>query len=116
MGGGGGAAADLLEAQKEIIVATWKLQRRAIAGQSAADVRAIAKAQGELQVRPRRWPRSRGVPRRGVAGLNPRRRRRLRRRRHCRAPLAPWPGPRRRSAPSSRTTRCRTRCPPTTSC
>ena len=39
MGGGGGAAADLLESQKEIIVATWKLQRRAIAGQSATDVK-----------------------------------------------------------------------------
>src|SRR4029079_8626584 len=51
MGGGDGAAADLLESQKEIIVATWKLQRRAIAGQSASDVRAIAKAQGELKVR-----------------------------------------------------------------
>ncbi len=51
MGGGGGAAADLLESQKEIIVATWKLQRRAIAGQSATDVRAVAKAQGELRAR-----------------------------------------------------------------
>jgi hypothetical protein len=51
MGGGGGAAADLLQSQKEIIVATWKLQRRAIAGQSASDVRAIAKAQGELRAR-----------------------------------------------------------------
>jgi hypothetical protein len=51
MGGGAGAAADLLESQKEIIVATWKLQRRAIAGQSASDVRAIAKAQGELRAR-----------------------------------------------------------------
>ena len=49
MNGGAGAAADLLESQKEIIVATWKLQRRAIAGQSASDVRAIAKAQGELK-------------------------------------------------------------------
>ena len=49
MAGGGGQAADLLEAQKEIIVATWKLQRRAIAGQSAADVRAVGKAQGELR-------------------------------------------------------------------
>jgi hypothetical protein len=51
MGGGAGAAADLLESQKEIIVATWKLQRRAIAGQSATDVRAIARAQGELKAR-----------------------------------------------------------------
>jgi hypothetical protein len=51
MGGGGGAAADLLESQKEIIVATWKLQRRQIAGQSAEDVKAVGKAQGELRVR-----------------------------------------------------------------
>ncbi|HEY8549468.1 MAG TPA: hypothetical protein VIL35_05910 [Vicinamibacterales bacterium] len=51
MAGGGGAAADLLESQKEIIVATWKLQRRAIAGQSAEDVRAVARAQGEVKKR-----------------------------------------------------------------
>jgi hypothetical protein len=51
MMGGGGAAADLLESQKEIIVATWKLQRRAMAGQSAQDVKAVGKAQGELRAR-----------------------------------------------------------------
>jgi hypothetical protein len=51
MGGGGSQAADLLEAQKEIIVATWKLQRRALAGQSAQDVKSVGKAQGELRSR-----------------------------------------------------------------
>ena len=51
MGGGGGVAADLLESQKEIIVATWKLQRRQIAGQSAEDVKQVGKAQGELRAR-----------------------------------------------------------------
>jgi hypothetical protein len=50
-GAAAGTAADLLESQKEIIVATWKLQRRAIAGQSASDVRAVGKAQGELRAR-----------------------------------------------------------------
>ncbi len=62
MGGGAGAAADLLESQKEIIVATWKLQRRAIAGQSATDVRAIAKAQGELRVRAEALAAQQGRP------------------------------------------------------
>ena len=62
MGGGAGAAADLLESQKEIIVATWKLQRRAIAGQSATDVRAIARAQGELKVRAEALAAQQGRP------------------------------------------------------
>jgi hypothetical protein len=62
MGGGAGAAADLLESQKEIIVATWKLQRRAIAGQSATDVRAIAKAQGELRARAEALAAQQGRP------------------------------------------------------
>jgi hypothetical protein len=62
MGGGAGAAADLLESQKEIIVATWKLQRRAIAGQSATDVRAIAKAQGELRARAEAMAAQQGRP------------------------------------------------------
>jgi hypothetical protein len=64
-----GAAADLLESQKEIIVATWKLQRRAIAGQSAADVRAIGKAQGELRARAEALAAQSGRP------VGPRRRR-----------------------------------------
>ena len=82
MGGGAGAAADLLESQKEIIVATWKLQRRAIAGQSATDVRAIAKAQGELKARAEALAAQQaGVPRRGAAGPSPARHRHRRRRR-----------------------------------
>jgi hypothetical protein len=51
MGAGGGGPADLLESQKEIIVATWKLQRRTNAGQSADDIRAVGRAQGELRAR-----------------------------------------------------------------
>jgi hypothetical protein len=42
---------DLLQAQKEIIVATWKVERRSQAGQSEQDIRAIARAQGELRKR-----------------------------------------------------------------
>ena len=51
MAGGGGGAGDLLEAQKEVIVATWKVQRRSEAGKSEADIKAIAKAQNELKGR-----------------------------------------------------------------
>lgn len=73
MGGGGGAAADLLESQKEIIVATWKLQRRAMAGQSAQDVRAVGKAQAELRARAEGMAAqmSRPAPRRRGQGAAP---------------------------------------------
>ena len=58
MGGGAGAAADLLESQKEIIVATWKLQRRAIAGQSATGRARHREGAGRAARRaPRRWRR-----------------------------------------------------------
>ena len=49
--GGGGDLTGLSEAQKEIIVATWKLERRAAAGRSEEDVLAIARAQGGLKDR-----------------------------------------------------------------
>ena len=52
MGGAGGTQVDsLIAAQKAIINATWNLERRAEAGRSAADVKAIAEAQAELKVR-----------------------------------------------------------------
>ena len=51
MAGGGSGAGDLLEAQKEVIVATWKVQRRSEAGKSESDIKAIAKAQTELKGR-----------------------------------------------------------------
>jgi hypothetical protein len=41
----------LISAQKEIITATWNIERRARAGRSAADVKAIADAQLELKAR-----------------------------------------------------------------
>jgi hypothetical protein len=55
-GGGSGnrSLEDLVTAQKDIVVATWKLDRRAGAGRSAQDVRAIGRAQGELKGRAER--------------------------------------------------------------
>lgn len=51
-GAGGGAGLEaLIAAQKDIINATWNLDRRARAGRSEQDVRAIGKAQGELRGR-----------------------------------------------------------------
>ena len=47
---------ELAEAQKNIIVATWKLDRRAIdgtSGKSAQDILQVARAQAELQTRAR---------------------------------------------------------------
>jgi hypothetical protein len=55
MGGGSGDRSldDLAEAQKEIIVATWKLDARSrnARGQSQDDIRNVARAQAELQKR-----------------------------------------------------------------
>jgi hypothetical protein len=52
---GAGAAATqidgLIAAQKEIINATWNLERRSAAGRSAADVKAVGEAQAELKQR-----------------------------------------------------------------
>lgn len=51
-GGGsmsGGQLEELITAQKDIIVATWKVERRAAAGRSADDVKAIQRAQGEVR-------------------------------------------------------------------
>lgn len=45
---------ELVTAQKEVIVATWKLDRRARAAQgatSAQDIRSVARAEGELKTR-----------------------------------------------------------------
>jgi hypothetical protein len=50
----GGAMQELAEAQKEIIVATWKLDaraRRARDARSNADIKAVGKAQGDLKTR-----------------------------------------------------------------
>ena len=57
-GGGGGAAAmqieRLIASQKEIITATWNLERRAHAGRSTDDAHALAAAQSELKARAER--------------------------------------------------------------
>jgi hypothetical protein len=53
--GGGGASSQQIEsliaAQKEIISATWNIERRSEAGRSAKDVQAVAQAQAELKAR-----------------------------------------------------------------
>jgi hypothetical protein len=53
MGGGGSATQidTLIAAQKEIINATWNLERRSGAGRSADDVKSVAGAQAELKAR-----------------------------------------------------------------
>ena len=53
MGGGGSATQidTLIAAQKEIINATWNLERRSTAGRSADDLKAVAGAQAELKAR-----------------------------------------------------------------
>jgi hypothetical protein len=52
--GGGASSAQiesLIAAQKEIISATWNIERRSNAGRSASDVEAVAGAQAELKAR-----------------------------------------------------------------
>ena len=54
--GGGGAAGDpqlesLIAAQKEIISATWNIERRSAAGRSDEDIKSVAAAQAELKTR-----------------------------------------------------------------
>ncbi|MGE4223243.1 MAG: hypothetical protein AB7I23_07870 [Vicinamibacterales bacterium] len=66
---------DLAAAQKEIVVATWKLDargRRARNAQSAADVRAVATAQRALE---QRAAREAGGQLQSATGADPRRRR-----------------------------------------
>jgi hypothetical protein len=51
MGEGGGAIDDLAARQKELIIATWKLERRSGAGRSPDDIKALARAQRELKTK-----------------------------------------------------------------
>ncbi|MEX1129347.1 MAG: DUF4175 family protein, partial [Vicinamibacterales bacterium] len=53
-GGGDQQLDSLIAAQKEIISATWNIERRAAGGRSAADIKAIAQAQAELKARAER--------------------------------------------------------------
>src|SRR5260370_42423770 len=53
-GGGGRPLDDLVSAQKEIIVATWKLDRRALAAggaRSEEDIRSVGRAEADLKTR-----------------------------------------------------------------
>ena len=57
MGGAGGGSQQLdslIAAQKEIITATWNLERRSSTGRSAEDAKAVAQAQAELRARAER--------------------------------------------------------------
>jgi hypothetical protein len=70
MGGGAGSATQidtLIAAQKEIINATWNLERRSTAGRSADDVKAVGGAQTELKARTEQMAGGR----RGGRGLFP---------------------------------------------
>ncbi|MPY86398.1 MAG: DUF4175 family protein [Luteitalea sp.] len=49
MSGAGGGLEDLAAAQKDLIIATWKLDRRSAGGRSAADIRSLGRAQAELR-------------------------------------------------------------------
>ena len=53
-GGGDQQLDSLIEAQKEIISATWNIERRSARGRSAADIKAIAQAQADLKARAER--------------------------------------------------------------
>ena len=67
-GGGGAAGArieSLIAAQKEIISATWNIERRSAAGRSSKDVAAVALAQAELKARAEQI-----ASRRGRGGLD----------------------------------------------
>jgi len=71
MGGGGSSATQidaLIAAQKEIINATWNLERRSTAGRSADDLKAVAGAQAELKSRTEQMA---GGARRGNRGFFP---------------------------------------------
>ena len=71
MGGGGGQSTQLealIAAQKEIINATWNLERRSAAGRSSEDIKAVGAAQAELKAKVERIA---GGARRGGRGFFP---------------------------------------------
>ena len=69
MGGGGQSTQldALVAAQKEIINATWNLERRSAAGRSSEDIKAVGDAQAELKAKVERI----AGPRRGGRGFFP---------------------------------------------
>ena len=60
----------LISAQKEIISATWNLERRSNAGRSATDIEGVADAQAELKTRAERAAGASG-PRRRIGRMPP---------------------------------------------
>jgi hypothetical protein len=70
MGGGGQSTQldTLIAAQKEIINATWNLERRSSAGRSPDDIKAVGDAQSELKMRTERVA---GGARRSIRGFPP---------------------------------------------
>ncbi len=70
-GGGAGGMDDLVAAQKDVVAATWKLERRSSGGRSAADIRAVARAQAEVRDRVVQQAAATGIP----TPQSPRRRR-----------------------------------------
>ena len=70
-GGGGGEMTDLVAAQKDVVSATWKLERRSSGGRSSSDIRAVSRAQAEVREKLRQAAANSGGPpaprrRRGV--------------------------------------------------
>jgi archaellum component FlaC len=59
-GAGGTQLEALIAAQKEIINATWNIERRSAGGRSEADIKAIAQAQAELLAKVEQMGRGRG--------------------------------------------------------
>ena len=122
MGGGGQSTQidALIAAQKEIINATWNLERRSAAGRSTDDIKAVGDAQAELKARAERIAggASRGgrgfvpqqilppAPRssRDLAGIRSRRR------------LPRWAAPSSSCTARERPTPCRTRWRPFRAC
>ena len=72
-GDGGTGLSDLTAAQREIIVATWKLDRRPSDTAADDDVRTVARAQGELRLRAEQLAEELGggQPRGGPVGDDP---------------------------------------------
>ncbi|BCS32898.1 hypothetical protein TBR22_A21220 [Luteitalea sp. TBR-22] len=70
-GGGGGEMDDLVAAQKDVVSATWKLERRAAGGRSATDIKAVGRAQAEVREKLRQQAAGAG----GAPSPSPRRRR-----------------------------------------
>jgi hypothetical protein len=71
MAGGGSSFDDLASQQKDVIIATWKLERRANAGRSRNDIAAVARAQGEVRKRAQAMSMRAGRPRPPQSGAAP---------------------------------------------